>query len=184
MCGRVIPLGRSCLSSVRHSCCLRWTGRVARMLGRIRMLRCHLRWVAHFWLPLVFMVSPCLQNHETGCCFVIYPTGGLLTNRITEWKGRSDGLVAHIFFKRNANFALSVFAFAVEGWIFYSAVNSVVPQIVLNLGFETDSWDIAVRQQSYGMLSLAASIPVTWYATVKKDMKTPLLITFGLFLIV
>lgn len=98
-----------------------------------------------------------------------------------EWKGRSDGLVAHIFFQRNANFALSVFGFAVEGWIFYSAVNSVVPQIVLNLGFETDSWNIAVRQQSYGVVSMFATVPVTWYATVYKDLKTPLLVTFVIF---
>ncbi len=32
-----------------------------------------------------------------------------------EWKGRADGLVAHVFFKGSPNFALSVFAFAVEG---------------------------------------------------------------------
>lgn len=103
---------------------------------------------------------------------------------VLEWKGRSDGLIAHVFFQRNTNFALSVFAFAVEGWIYYSAVNSVVPQIVLNLGFETDSWSIAIRQQSYGMPSLLASIPITWYATAKKDMKTPLLLTFVIFLVV
>lgn len=62
-----------------------------------------------------------------------------------EWKGRSDGMVAHVFFKGSPNFALSCFAFAVEGWIFYSAVNSVTPQIVLNLGFETSSWKISIR---------------------------------------
>jgi hypothetical protein len=65
---------------------------------------------------------------------------------VAEWKGRSDGLVAHIFFKSNANFALADFAFAVEGWIFYSAVNSVVPLIVLHLGFADDSWAISIRQ--------------------------------------
>lgn len=32
-----------------------------------------------------------------------------------EWKGRPDGLVAHVFFRGTPNFALSVFAFAVEG---------------------------------------------------------------------
>ncbi|KAK7749249.1 hypothetical protein SLS62_008328 [Diatrype stigma] len=101
-----------------------------------------------------------------------------------EWKGRSDGLVAHVFFHRNANFAYSVFAFAVEGWIFYSAVNSVVPQIVLNLGFETDAWSIAVRQLSYQLPVLAVSVPVTWYATRYKDPKTPLLVTFTVFLAV
>lgn len=111
-------------------------------------------------------------------------TQGLTVPKIIEWKGRSDGLIAHVFFQRNANFALSVFAFAVEGWIFYSAVNSVVPQIILNLGFDTDSWSIAIRQQSYGQVSLFASIPITWYATVKKDMKTPLLVTFVIFLAV
>ncbi|KAJ4419584.1 hypothetical protein N0V82_004887 [Gnomoniopsis sp. IMI 355080] len=101
-----------------------------------------------------------------------------------EWKGRSDGLLAHVFFKKNANFALSTFAFAVEGWIFYSAVNSVVPQIVLNLGFQTDSWAISIRQLSYSLLTMFASIPITWYATVYKDLKTPLLVTFTIFLVV
>lgn len=32
-----------------------------------------------------------------------------------EWKGRDDGLVAHVFFQGGPNFGLSVFAFAVEG---------------------------------------------------------------------
>ncbi|KAK8070211.1 hypothetical protein PG994_006827 [Apiospora phragmitis] len=102
----------------------------------------------------------------------------------TEWKGRTDGLVAHVFFHKNANFALSVFAFSVEGWIFYSAVNSVVPQIVLNLGFADDSWRIAVRQLSYQLVTFAASIPIIWYSTRFKDMQTPLLVTFGIFFIV
>lgn len=108
----------------------------------------------------------------------------MLVFSLYEWKGRNDGLIAHVFFRSNANFALSTFAFAVEGWIFYSAVNSIVPQLVLNLGFETSSWLISVRQLSYGLLSLFASLPITWYATRYKDMKTPLLATFGLFLIV
>ncbi|KAI1121624.1 major facilitator superfamily domain-containing protein [Nemania abortiva] len=101
-----------------------------------------------------------------------------------EWKGRSDGLVAHVFFRQNANFAYAVFAFAVEGWIFYSAVNSVVPQIILNLGFETDAWQISVRQLSYQLPVLFASIPITWYATRFKDLQSPLLVTFIIFLVV
>ena len=36
---------------------------------------------------------------------------------MVEWKGRDDGLVAHVFFKGGPNFALSVFAFAVEGYV-------------------------------------------------------------------
>ncbi len=46
-----------------------------------------------------------------------------------EWKGRDDGIIAHVFFKGSPNFALSCFAFAVEGWILYSAVNSITPQV-------------------------------------------------------
>ncbi|KAL2432918.1 hypothetical protein ABEF95_015775 [Exophiala dermatitidis] len=103
---------------------------------------------------------------------------------IYEWKGRSDGLVAHVFFKGNNNFALSVFAFAVEGWLFYSAVNSVTPQIVLNLGFETNAWDISIRQLSYNLVTLFASIPLTLYATKYKDLKSPLIVTFIIFLAV
>lgn len=71
-----------------------------------------------------------------------------------------------------------------EGWIFYSAVNSVVPQIVLNLGFETNSWQISIRQLSYAVVTMFVSIPITWYATVYKDMKSPLLVTFTVFLVV
>ncbi|KAH9214292.1 major facilitator superfamily domain-containing protein [Leptodontidium sp. 2 PMI_412] len=101
-----------------------------------------------------------------------------------EWKGRSDGLVAHVFFKGSPNFALSVFAFAVEGWIFFSAVNSITTQIVLNLGFETSAWKISIRQLSFNLVNIFASIPITWYATRYKDMKSPLLVTFTLFLVV
>jgi hypothetical protein len=101
-----------------------------------------------------------------------------------EWKGRSDGMVAHVFFKGSPNFALSCFAFAVEGWIFYSAVNSVTPQIVLNLGFETSSWIISLRQLAYSLTSLFASIPITLYATKYKDLKWPLIVTFTVFLVV
>ncbi|CAK7237427.1 hypothetical protein SCUCBS95973_009956 [Sporothrix curviconia] len=103
---------------------------------------------------------------------------------VYEWKGRSDGLLAHVFFRHNANFALSVFAFAVEGWIFYSAVNSIVPQIVLNLGFQTDAWRIAIRQLAYTLPNMLTSIPVTLYATYYKDLKSPLLVTFVIFFVV
>ncbi|CAK7213693.1 hypothetical protein SBRCBS47491_001892 [Sporothrix bragantina] len=103
---------------------------------------------------------------------------------VYEWKGRSDGLLAHVFFRQNANFALSVFAFAVEGWIFYSAVNSIVPQIVLNLGFQTNAWRIAIRQLAYTLPSMFTSIPVTLYATYYKDLKSPLLVTFVIFFVV
>jgi MFS family permease len=34
---------------------------------------------------------------------------------IYEWKGRDDGMVAHVFFRGGPNFYLSTFAFAVEG---------------------------------------------------------------------
>lgn len=102
----------------------------------------------------------------------------------TEWKGRADGLVAHVFFQTDANFALSVFAFGVEGWIFYSAVNSIVPQMALNLGWEDNSWDISIRMLSFKLVNTAMSIPITWWATRFKDLRSPLLVTFVVFLAV
>ncbi|KAH7413987.1 major facilitator superfamily domain-containing protein [Phaeosphaeria sp. MPI-PUGE-AT-0046c] len=102
---------------------------------------------------------------------------------VYEWKGRSDGIVAHVFFSNGPNFWLATFAFAVEGWIFYSAVNSVTPQIILNLGFESNAWDIAVRQLSYNIPSLLFSLVVTWWATRFKDLKSPLVVTYVVFLI-
>ncbi|KAK3336331.1 major facilitator superfamily domain-containing protein [Cercophora scortea] len=100
-----------------------------------------------------------------------------------EWRGRTDGLVAHVFFHRDANFALSVFAFAVEGWIFYSAVNSITPQLVLNLGFETSAWHISLRQLSFSLTSLLFSLVVTWYSTRYKDLKSPLVVSWLFFLL-
>ncbi|KAM7186785.1 Major facilitator superfamily domain containing protein [Rhypophila sp. PSN 637] len=103
---------------------------------------------------------------------------------VYEWKGRSDGLVAHIFFHRDKNFAFSVFAFAVEGWIFYSAVNSITSQLVLNLGFEDNAWHISLRQLSFSLTNLLFSLIVTWYSTKFKDLKSPLLVTWLFFLVV
>jgi MFS family permease len=108
----------------------------------------------------------------------------LLLFCIYEWKGRSDGMVTHAFFKGSPNFALSVFAFGVEGWLFYSAVNSITPQIVLNLGWENNAWDISIRQLSYQLPALFFSIPITLYATKFKDLKSPLIVTFLVFLVV
>ncbi|KAF2269044.1 MFS general substrate transporter [Lojkania enalia] len=108
--------------------------------------------------------------------------GLLLMFCLYEWKGRSDGIVAHVFFTTGPNFWLATFAFAVEGWIYYSAVNSVTPQIILNLGFEDNAWDISVRQLSYKIPSLVCCLPITLYATYFKDMRTPLVVTFAIFL--
>lgn len=78
---------------------------------------------------------------------------------------------------------LANLAFAVEGWLFYSAVNSVVPQIILNLGFEDNAWSISVRQLSSSVTTIGACVTVVVYATKFKDMKTPLLVSFGVFLV-
>ena len=54
---------------------------------------------------------------------------------------------------------------AVERWISYSAVNLVLPHIVLSLSFEADAWRIATRQLAYTLPNLVTSIPVTLYTT-------------------
>ncbi|KAH7355926.1 major facilitator superfamily domain-containing protein [Pyrenochaeta sp. MPI-SDFR-AT-0127] len=100
-----------------------------------------------------------------------------------EWKGRSDGIVAHVFFTGGPNFLLSTFAFTIEGWIFYSAVNAVTPQIILNMGFEDNSWDIAIRQLAFKVASFITALVVTWYATKFKDLKTPIVATFALMVV-
>jgi hypothetical protein len=55
---------------------------------------------------------------------------------------------------------------------------------VLNLGFENNAWDISIRQLSYQLVTLFVSIPITLYSTYYKDLKSPLLVTFTIFLIV
>ncbi|KAF2474092.1 MFS general substrate transporter [Lindgomyces ingoldianus] len=105
-------------------------------------------------------------------CFILY-----------EWKGRKDGLVSHVFFQSGPNFPVGVLGFTVEGWIFYSAVNSVVPQQILHLGFEPTAWRISIRQLAYAFPSLATSLAISAWATKKRDLTRPLFITFGLFLV-
>jgi hypothetical protein len=92
--------------------------------------------------------------------------------------------VAHVFFRSNANFALSDFAFAVEGWIFYSAVNSVVPQIVLHLGWESTPLRISIRQLSFQMVIFLMPLIISLYSTRFKDLKGPLVVTFIIFFVV
>ncbi|KAF4630574.1 hypothetical protein G7Y89_g7563 [Cudoniella acicularis] len=96
-----------------------------------------------------------------------------------EWKGRNDGLVAHVFFRGGPNFPLSVFAFAIEG-----AVNSITPLVVLNLGFEDTAWRISVRQLSFNLTLLGLIPLIMAYSTWKKDLKSPILVGFGFFLVV
>ncbi|EJD40163.1 MFS general substrate transporter [Auricularia subglabra TFB-10046 SS5] len=107
----------------------------------------------------------------------------LATFCVYEWKGRSDGLVAHVFFNWGPNFPLAIFGMAVEGWVFYSAVNSIVPQIVLNVGFESNAFRISIRQLSYQVPVVITPAVSAWYATRYKDLKSPLLFTFSIFLI-
>ncbi len=108
----------------------------------------------------------------------------LLGFALYEWKGRSDGLISHAFFQRDINFAYSIFAFGAEGWIYYGAVNPVVPKIILNLGWETNSWNIGVRMLSFKLFNLVFSVLITCYATRVKDLKLPLLLSFIIFLVV
>ncbi|KAH9214781.1 major facilitator superfamily domain-containing protein [Leptodontidium sp. 2 PMI_412] len=106
----------------------------------------------------------------------------LLVFSVYEWKGRTDGLIAHVFFEDGPNLGLSVFAFAIEGWIFFSAVNNVIPLIVLNLGWETRAWDISIRGIPISLATLFSAPFLIIWATKKKDLKRPLIFTFTLFL--
>ncbi|KAK0612703.1 Efflux pump FUS6 [Lasiodiplodia hormozganensis] len=103
---------------------------------------------------------------------------------IYEWRARTDGLLAHVFFRSGRNFPLSVTAFTVEGYLFYSAVTAITPQLILHLAWSTTPWTIAVRQLSYLLPVFFASIPITWYSTRYRDIRSPLVLCFALFLAV
>jgi hypothetical protein len=55
-------------------------------------------------------------------------------------------------------------------WIYYSAINSITPQIILNLGFEDNSWDISIRSLAFTVAMIITSTAVTWWATRFKDL--------------
>jgi hypothetical protein len=92
-----------------------------------------------------------------------------------------DGLVSHVFFIKNLNFALAVVAFGIEGYVFF-ALTTMIPQLMLNLGFAVNSWDIAMRQLTFGLTNLVVCVPVTWYALRFRDLKSPLVVTWLFFL--
>lgn len=91
--------------------------------------------------------------------------------------------MAHTFFQSGPNFALALFATLVEGWMYYSAVNTIMNQTTFYLGWETDSLIIGVRQLAYSGPTLVASVVVIWYSTRYKDVKWPLVVCFTLFLV-
>ena len=59
-----------------------------------------------------------------------------------------------------------------------------MPQIVLHLGWEDNSWDISIRQLSFQLAIVLAPLLLSGYATLFKDLKSPLLATFSIFLAV
>lgn len=68
--------------------------------------------------------------------------------------------------------------------MYYSAVNTILNQMIFYLDWETDPLLIGVRQLAYSGPTLLASIFVIWYSTRYKDVKTPLVICFIFFLAV
>ncbi|KAG4411839.1 hypothetical protein IFR04_015023 [Cadophora malorum] len=100
-----------------------------------------------------------------------------------EWKGRDDGLIAHELFERGRNFTLSFVGIIIEGWIFYGAVTNIIPTAMVNLGFASTAWDVSVRQIVNTISALLMSLVVMWYATKYKDLRTPLVASFALFLV-
>jgi len=91
--------------------------------------------------------------------------------------------MAHVFFQSGPNFVLALFATLVEGWMYYSAVNTIMNQQTFYLGWETDALIIGVRQLAYSVPTLLASVVVIWYSTRYKDVKWPLVVCFTLFLV-
>ncbi|OJD29210.1 mfs general substrate transporter [Diplodia corticola] len=112
----------------------------------------------------------------TGCVL-------LIAFCLYELFARPDGLLAHAFFRSGRNFPLALLAFTIEGYIFYSAVTSLTPQLILRLGYATTPMRIAVRHQLFYLVPVfAASVPITWYATARRDLRTPLVGCFAIFL--
>jgi hypothetical protein len=71
-------------------------------------------------------------------------------------------LFLHLLLKGNNSEEYNGEVLTFSRWIFYSAVNSVTPLIVLNLGFESSSWRISIRQLAYTLPTLFTSIPITY----------------------
>lgn len=91
--------------------------------------------------------------------------------------------MAHIFFESGRNFALALFATFVEGWMYYSAVNTIMNQMTFYMDWETNAFIIGVRQLAYSGPTLVASLVVIWYSTRYKDVKGPLVASFTLFFV-
>jgi hypothetical protein len=71
-------------------------------------------------------------------------------------------LFLHLLLKGNNSEEYNEEVLTFSRWIFYSAVNSVTPLVVLNLGFESSSWRISIRQLAYTLPTLFTSIPITY----------------------
>lgn len=68
--------------------------------------------------------------------------------------------------------------------MYYSAVNTITTQMTFYLEWDTDSLRISVRQLAYFFPTVFTSLLIIWYSTKFKDIKTPLVLCFTIFLAV
>lgn len=67
---------------------------------------------ATFSLGIVLLLSFCFYRKYEGDW-----KGSSLLTPVSEWKGRDDGLVPHVLFRKGPNYPLAVCSLAIEGYV-------------------------------------------------------------------
>lgn len=70
-----------------------------------------------------------------------------------------------------------------EGWVYFSGVAAYIPQEILALGFTTDALFVGLRSFVFTAAGFTTCIFMSFYVARSKDMRTPLVIGFCLFLV-
>lgn len=94
---------------------------------------------------------------------------------------KRNGLFHHALFKKDRNFALAMLAMFVEGMSFFAANNFFA--LEMSLLFETDPVRVGLRFSIVFFTAILSASCVATYASAKKDIRTPTVLSFVAFLI-
>lgn len=89
----------------------------------------------------------------------------------------------HRIFRLSRNFAIGGLALFVEGWVYFSGVAAYIPQEILALGFTTDALFVGCRSFIFTACGFLTCVGMSIYVARSKDMKSPLIVGFTLFLV-
>ncbi len=150
---------------------LDWIGALLLLVGLVLFI-VGLSWSQN---PYEWTNAHILATFIIGCVFTI-------AFALYEWKGTSDGILAHELFARDRNFALASGIMFVEGGVFYS-INLFLSFEMVVLYDTAHPYLASVRFSAFFISAALASGLSAWTMSSFRQLRTPALLGFFCFII-